>query len=122
MLRVFPYPQEIWSGQILIPRERLEQVAEGIATFLSQPLDPKITMFLYVVKKKLLESIGTDSDMLIIHAFDALGEAHGRMSFQWALDIPGAIDQTKINTLAGVANLQGETHVPGRYLDFRIQG
>ncbi|KAH8433855.1 uncharacterized protein LDX57_011492 [Aspergillus melleus] len=122
VLRVFPYPQDIWSGRILVPRERLEQVAEGIATFLSQPLDPKVTMFLYVVKKKLLESIGTDSDMLVIHAFDALGEAHGRMSFQWALDIPGAIDQTKINTLAGVANLQGEAPVPGRYLDFRIQG
>ncbi|KAK1142347.1 hypothetical protein N8T08_007899 [Aspergillus melleus] len=111
VLRVFPYPQEIRSGQTLIPRERLEQVAEGIATFLSQPLDPKITMFLYVVKKKLLESIGTDSDMLAIHAFDALGEAHGRMSFQWALDIPGAIDQTKINTLAGVANLQDKSHI-----------
>ncbi|PLB44948.1 FAD-binding domain-containing protein [Aspergillus steynii IBT 23096] len=111
VLRVFPYPQEIWSGPILVPRERLEQVAEGIATFLSQPLDPKITMFLYIVRRRLLESIGTDSDMLVIHAFDALGEAHGRKHFQWALDIPGAIDKTKINTLAGVANLQDKAHI-----------
>lgn len=76
--------------------------------FLAKPADPRITMFLYVVKGRLLESIGTDSDMLVIHAFDAHGEEHGRDKFRWALDIPGAVDQTKITTLAGVANLQGE--------------
>lgn len=69
-------------------------------------------MFLYVVKGRLLESIGTDEDMLVIHVFDANGEEHGRANFRWALDIPGAIDQTKITTLAGVANLQGERWAP----------
>lgn len=68
-------------------------------------------MFLYVVKGRLLESIGTDSDMLVIHAFDAHGEEHGRTSFQWALDIPGAVDETKTTALAGVANLQGGKHL-----------
>ncbi|OGM48992.1 hypothetical protein ABOM_003141 [Aspergillus bombycis] len=105
-LRVFRYPQNIWAGPILVPRERLEDVAEGIERFLVGPVDPKITMFMYVVKGRLLESIGTDSDMLVIHTFDANGEEHGRKAFRWALDIPGAIDQTKITTLAGVANLQ----------------
>lgn len=108
-LRVFPYPQNIWAGQILIPRKGLQQVAEGIANFVAQPVDPKITMFLYVVKGKLLESVGTKSDMLVIHAFDAHGEEHGRANFQWALNIPGAIDKTIITNLAGVANLQGES-------------
>lgn len=107
-LQTFAYPQQIWTGQILIPRERLEEVAEGIAKFVAGPVDPKITMFLYVVKGRLLESIGTDSDMLVIHAFDAHGEEHGRANFQWALNIQGAIDKTMITTLAGVANLQGE--------------
>ncbi|KAL2834698.1 FAD binding domain-containing protein [Aspergillus pseudoustus] len=107
VLRVFPYPQDIWAGPILVPREHLDQVADGIAAFLSEQPDPKITMFLYVLKKKLLESLGTvHSDMLVIHALDANGEAHGRESFRWALDIPGAIDQTSITTLAGVAKLQ----------------
>lgn len=76
--------------------------------FLSQPPDPKISMVLYVIKKRVSKSIETNSDMLIIHAFDALGEAHGRMDFQWALNNPGAFDQTKINTLVDVTNLHGE--------------
>ncbi|KAB8210098.1 FAD-binding domain-containing protein [Aspergillus parasiticus] len=111
VLRVVPYPQNIWAGPILIPREQLQQVAEGIARFVSEPVDPKITMFLYVVKGRLLESIGTDSDMLVIHAFDAHGENHGRASFQWALDIAGAVDQTRVTTLAGVADLQNKAHI-----------
>ncbi|KAL4880158.1 FAD-binding domain-containing protein [Aspergillus karnatakaensis] len=112
VLRVFPYPQNIWAGPILIPRKQLEQVADGIVNFLSQEPDPKITMLLYVMKKKLLDSIvATDSDMLVIHAFDANGEGHGRSRFQWALDITGAIDQTKSTTLAGVAELQNKAHI-----------
>ncbi|RAK75311.1 FAD-binding oxidoreductase [Aspergillus fijiensis CBS 313.89] len=110
-LRTIPYPQNIWAGPILVPRERLEEVAEGIENFLSRPLSPRITMFLYVVKGRLLESIGTDEDMLVIHVFDANGEEHGRANFRWALDIPGAIDQTKITTLAGVANLQDKAGI-----------
>ncbi|GKZ65111.1 hypothetical protein AnigIFM50267_007275 [Aspergillus niger] len=101
VLRVFPYPQNIWAGPILIPREQLEVVANGMANFVNQPLDPKITMFLYVVRKRLLESIGAASDMLVLHAFDACGEAHGRTNFQWALNIPGSIDQTKAHIVKG---------------------
>ncbi|KAI9926212.1 hypothetical protein ASPWEDRAFT_53453 [Aspergillus wentii DTO 134E9] len=110
-LRLFPYPQRIWAGEILIPRERLEHVAEGIANFVAQPVDPKVTLFLYVVKGRLLQSIGTDSDMLVLHVFDAHGEEHGRTNFQWALNIPGAVDQTMITTLAGVANLKDKAHI-----------
>lgn len=65
-------------------------------------------MLLYVVKKKLLASIGTDQDTLVVHAFDGNGEEHGRRAFQWALGIPGAIDQTTITGLRGVTGLQGE--------------
>ncbi|KAL3256096.1 hypothetical protein ABHI18_007834 [Aspergillus niger] len=111
VLRVFPYPQNIWAGPILIPREQLEVVANGMANFVNQPLDPKITMFLYVVRKRLLESIGAASDVLVLHAFDACGEAHGRTNFQWALNIPGSIDQTKVTTLSGVVDLQDKAHI-----------
>ncbi|KAL4914005.1 hypothetical protein BDW62DRAFT_205053 [Aspergillus aurantiobrunneus] len=111
VLRVFKYPQNIWAGPILIPRDRLEQLADGVAKFVSQPVDPKVTMLLYVVKKRLLASMGAQSDMLLIHAFDALGEAHGRSSFRWALDIPGAIDQTKMTNLTGVIGLQDKADV-----------
>ncbi|KAJ0417906.1 FAD binding domain-containing protein [Aspergillus carlsbadensis] len=107
VLRVFPYPQDIWAGPILVPRGQLEQVANGLMGFLAREPDPKVTMFLYVLKKKLLASLGNiDSDMLVIHAYDANGEAHGRECFRWALDIPGAIDQTSVTTFAGIAKLQ----------------
>ncbi|KAL2861603.1 hypothetical protein BJX68DRAFT_8885 [Aspergillus pseudodeflectus] len=107
ILRVFPYPQDIWAGPILVPRGQLETVADGLAGFLAREPNPKITMFLYVMKKKLLASLGNiDSDMLVIHAYDANGEAHGRESFRWALSIPGAIDQTRVTTFAGVIQLQ----------------
>ncbi|KAF9889041.1 hypothetical protein FE257_008018 [Aspergillus nanangensis] len=111
VLRVFRYPQKIWAGPILIPREQLSQVAKGIARLVSEPVDPKVTMFFYVMKKRLLQSIRADSDMLVIHAFDAHGEGHGRANFQWALDIPGTVDQTRVMTLAGVADLQDQVQI-----------
>ncbi|RDW63189.1 FAD-binding oxidoreductase [Aspergillus mulundensis] len=124
ILKAFPYPQDIWAGPILVPRARLDDVASGIAAFLAKPVDPKITMFLYVVKGKVLASIlgakgttnaedtDTAREMLVIHAFDARGEDHGRESFAWALRIPGAIDQTCCMPLAEVASLQGPYFFP----------
>ncbi len=66
-------------------------------------------MFLYVLKKELLESIGVDQDMLVVHTFDAHGEEHGRSDegFGWALRLKGAVDGTKRMNLRGVADLQG---------------
>ncbi|KAK5703397.1 hypothetical protein LTS12_028335, partial [Elasticomyces elasticus] len=110
VLRVFKYPQDIWAGSILVPRSELPRVADSIVQFLSNPVDPKVTMMMYVVKKKLLESFRVDTDMVVIHAFDACGEEHGRACFKWALDIPGAIDKTMITNLLGVSALQGKVH------------
>lgn len=109
VLRVFKYPQDIWAGSILVPRSELPRVADSIVQFLSNPVDPKVTMMMYVVKKKLLESFRVDTDMVVIHAFDACGEEHGRACFKWALDIPGAIDKTMITNLLGVSALQGKS-------------
>lgn len=108
VLRVFKYPQDIWAGSILLPRSELPRVADGIAQFLSGPVDPKVTMMMYVVKKKLLESFKVDTDMIVIHAFDGRGETYGRDTFKWALDIPGAIDKTEITNLEGVSALQSK--------------
>ena len=50
--------------------------------------------------------------MLVVHAFDAHGEEHGRSDegFGWALKLKGAVDGTKSMNLKGVADLQGEMH------------
>lgn len=68
-------------------------------------------MFLYVLKKELLDSMGADQDMLVVHAFDAHGEEHGRSEagFGWALKLNGAVDGTKVMNLKGLSDLQGET-------------
>lgn len=67
-------------------------------------------MFLYVLKKGLLDFLGVGQDMLVVHAFDAHGEEHGRSEegFGWALALKGAVDQTKVMNLRRVAALQGE--------------
>ncbi|PYH86713.1 hypothetical protein BO82DRAFT_397294 [Aspergillus uvarum CBS 121591] len=91
----FPYPQNNRAVSILVPREGWKEVGNGIENFLFRPVSLRTTMFLYVVQGRLLQSIGTDENMLVIHAFDANGEEYGRAHFQWALDFPGAIDQTK---------------------------
>lgn len=91
----------------MLPHDALPQVAKAIPDFIARNEDPKVTMFLYVLKRQLLQSISADQDMLVVHAFDGLGEEHGRKAFDWALSVPGAIDQTGLNSLRQVAELQG---------------
>lgn len=69
-------------------------------------------MFLYVLKKEILQLIGVHQDMLVVHAFDAHGEEHGRSEegFGWALKLKGAVDMTKSMNLKGVADLQSKMY------------
>ena len=113
-LRAIPYTKSIWAGPILLPRGALEgdslrRVAKDIAAMANRKTEPKVAMFLYVMKKELLQAIGATSDMLVVHAFDALGEEHGRSdaAFKWVLEIPGAVDSTRVMNLRGVADMQG---------------
>ena len=75
----------------------------------ARPLNPKVAFYLFVMRKEQLAFMGAKEDMLMVHAFDALGEEHGRSreGFRWALDCAGAIDTTKILSLSGLAKLQG---------------
>ena len=114
-LRARPYPQSIWTGPILLPRdslrgESLHMVARNFASMANRKSEPKVAMCLYIMKKELLQAVGATSDMLVLHAFDAEGEEHGRSAaaFKWALDIPGAVDSTTVMNLRGVADLQGD--------------
>ena len=67
-------------------------------------------MFLYVLKKELLDFLGAEQDVVVVHAFDAHGVEHGRseQGFGWALALDGAVDGTKVMNLRGVADMQGE--------------
>src|SRR6201999_3117680 len=96
-LKAYKYTQNIWGGQILVPMDKQADVIHGIAGMNAQPdLSRKVAMFLYHTSGPLLKELGASGDMLVFHAFDAHGEEHGRRQFQWALEIPGIIDTTKL--------------------------
>lgn len=67
-------------------------------------------MFLYVLKKELLDQLGVNQGRLVVHPFDAHGKEHGHKDagLSSALKLKGAVDVTKIMDLKGVANLQAE--------------
>ena len=109
-LRAYRYSQSIFAGPIFLPKVTLPEIGRAVADFTQRSHDGKVAMFLYVLKKELLKSMGVEQDMLVVHAFDSHGEEHGRSieGFGWALGLKGAIDGTKIMNLKGVADLQGE--------------
>ena len=109
-LRAYRYTQSIYAGPIFLPKDKLPEIGRAVADFTQRSHDEKMAMFLYVLKKELLHSIGVEQDMLVVHAFDAHGEEHGRSDegFAWALGLEGAVDGTKPMNLKGVADLQGE--------------
>ncbi|EXJ75968.1 uncharacterized protein A1O5_00476 [Cladophialophora psammophila CBS 110553] len=107
-LRARKYQLEVWGGNILIPRTELRAVVRGIAAMVARPPNPKVAFYLFMMRKEQLTHMGPKEDMLMVHAFDALGETHGRSGdgFKWALDCPGAVDTTRVVSLSGMAKLQ----------------
>ncbi|KAJ9602321.1 hypothetical protein H2200_013176 [Cladophialophora chaetospira] len=107
-LRARKYPHEVWGGNILIPRTQLNAVVRGIVATDARPPNPKVAFYLFTMRKEQLAFMDAKEDMLMIQAFDAHGEKHGRSAdgFKWALDCPGAIDTTEISSLSGLAKLQ----------------
>lgn len=105
----FPENGKIWAGPILIPRNKVQEMAQGVARMCARTdMHPKVALFVYVLKAEMLKSLaGGDQDMLVVHAYDGLGEEHGRKEFEWALKIEGAVDQTKADmTMKEVCALQ----------------
>ena len=101
-LRAYRYTQSIFAGPICLPKNTLPEVARAAADFTQRSDDGKLGMF--------ITSLGGGQDNLVIHAFDAHGEEHGRGAdgFGWALGLKGAVDETKVMNLRGLADLQGE--------------
>jgi hypothetical protein len=71
---------------------------------------PRVAMHLFVMKMENLKLLGIESktDMLVVMAYDAYGEEHGRSEegFKWAIETPGAIDSTRLMSLREFADLQ----------------
>jgi hypothetical protein len=80
--------------------------------------EPGVTGFLYIMRDQVSEALRGQDDQkdgfstgenLVIYAYDEYGEEHGRRTFQFALDAPGAVDLTKVTNMEGVTNGQGES-------------
>jgi hypothetical protein len=111
----------LWAGPILLPNTPsvLKRIAEGIVSMDAQPRDPKVAMFLYMMRKEVIIALGGRDAMVVVHAFDANGEEHGRERFKWALEMEGVMDMTEIKNLKGVADMQGQSyHFPPTYFYF----
>jgi hypothetical protein len=65
-------------------------------------------MFLYLMRKEIIQAMGGKDDMIVVHVYDALGESHGRKAFSWALKMPGVMDLTSIKNQREVAEMQRE--------------
>lgn len=61
----------------------------------SRDVDPRVFALLVPLK-----------EVIIVNAYDALGEEHGRKTFAWALNIEGAMDTTRVTNLRGFASMQ----------------
>ena len=72
-------------------------------------IPPQASMDLYVLRKEQAAEMDATEDLLIVQAFDALGDEHGRSEhgFKWALEIPDAKDMTKITNLRGTSQMHG---------------
>ncbi|RKK85544.1 hypothetical protein BFJ71_g14142 [Fusarium oxysporum] len=113
VLRAHQYPTRIWSGMILIPKDHLQALASKIHDFISKPQHPKLNFLTFVVQQHLLPAVlETDQlstftgDVIVLQVYDACGENHGREAFRWALEMPGAIDKTRVGDIKLVLDMQ----------------
>ncbi|KAK1634119.1 FAD binding domain-containing protein [Colletotrichum phormii] len=116
LLRAHPYPTDIWSGIVLLPRSLLAQMIDELVEFNHSMPHPKVNYFMYLMPKQLLHTVLENpepdvGDSVIFHLYDALGEKHGRATFRWVLEKPGAIDRTRVTNMKGIIDMQRNANV-----------
>ena len=109
-LKVYQYPQDIYTGSISFPRSSLPELAQAVTRFAAKMDEyPRTAFFLYNLDLMEGAWIGAEPNPGIgIWLFDANGEEHGRDAFKWALEIDGAIDKTKVAPLRDVTRYGGQ--------------
>ncbi|KIX09742.1 uncharacterized protein Z518_00823 [Rhinocladiella mackenziei CBS 650.93] len=100
-LRVHKYTNAIYSGNIAFPNEALPELAKAISDFTHRTQDPKLAMHLFCLDLAHAALTGQSPvPGIMIVVYDANGETHGRSTegFGWALQIEGAVDNTRAMT------------------------
>ncbi|KAL3587315.1 hypothetical protein FPOAC2_14066 [Fusarium poae] len=109
IFRLHPLAASVYHGTIVAPRSVLPQAIPHVSHFSTSSVDPGISLFMFIEKDKFQNMHDVDvgeHDALVFHVFDASGEEHGRQTFKWALDLPGAQDFTKMGTILEVIRIQ----------------
>ncbi|KAI9720294.1 MAG: hypothetical protein M1828_005757 [Chrysothrix sp. TS-e1954] len=105
--RARKYPShEIYAGPVTYPMSSLPELSKRINEFCHKQHDPRTAFMGFFSNPHL--SWFPAPEGIVLMLFDAHGEAHGRSSdgFKWALDIPGAEDETKTMRYCDVGQLQ----------------
>ena len=100
-LKVYRYPDSIYSGRIVYPQEALPVVAKAVSDFVSRSTDPRVALHFYCLDLDQGAFTGRKPNPgIAVFVYDANGEGHGRSDagFKWALDVEGAVDETKCST------------------------
>lgn len=98
----------ILSGFSIIPRASLDAVSRAISEFCTRARDPKVAMHVYSLVPG--NPVFPETNGIGLMIYDANGGEHGRGKdgFQWAFEIEGATDMTKVMTLHEVHQLTGK--------------
>lgn len=101
----------------------LPEAAKQLFRFLSSPVDPGVSAFMFIEKPKFQAmhmDRNDEQDRLVFQVFDRHGEEHGRQTFSCMLALPGAEDSTSVASMLEVERLQGRCLQPvlmGKVLD-----
>ncbi|KAF4873584.1 FAD-linked oxidoreductase [Colletotrichum siamense] len=109
IFKLHPSPASVFHGTIVAPRSVLPQAIPHLSRFSASSVDPGISVFMFIEKDKFQNMHDVDAgehDALVFHVFDVSGKEHGRTTFKWALDLPGAQDFTKMGTILEVIRIQ----------------
>ncbi|KAG9527030.1 cysteine desulfurase, partial [Aureobasidium melanogenum] len=109
-LKVYKYSQNIYSGSIKFPPSALHQVAKEVEGF-GRRMEEWTGAAMYLYNTDLMEGsfIGAAAQPgIAIWLFDPEGEEHGRKIFDWAFEIDGVVDETKVMSLRQI-NIHGDS-------------
>lgn len=110
VFRLHETPPSVYYGTIVAPRSSLPEAAAHISRFSTSVVDPGVSLFMFIQKGSFqgMHKVNFDEpEALVFQMFDTNGEAHGRQTFKWALDLPGAQDFTRTGTILEVIRIQG---------------
>ncbi|KAL7911414.1 FAD binding domain-containing protein [Trichoderma velutinum] len=108
VFQLHPISRKLYYGTVTAPMSALPEVASRVSKFSASSEDSGASLFMFIEKKKFEAMHGTSGqdDVIVFQLFDPNGAAHGRQTFSWVLDLPGAADFTREGSMLEVIGNQ----------------